>query len=569
MKKVRWHWFELLVLFVSLSCWVYGGVRRDIKQWYTQNYENRAMFLKIPVRGQRQVVHVRDSGPNLVQTVGGPLYFKVGDQVRITNLDFKSRSIRFKVASTNLSREVEIEFDFPVELRANFAQRAAFDEALQATFTEGLTYSDIESAKEEFIHSQFDEFVKRIVVSGDTSNESVIEAVTDRIPAYRELQGKAVQTQKKLEQAQADLQRETSAREQLQSEIERRTLELDQARETVSKLAEQQGQLQDKTRSLELQTDQFQRSRQGYEDQLKHMGNLGKQIEDLKSGINWVKKQRDELSTKLERAQKRAMEFQSETKKLSSDLKRTQDEKKSLWDDVTALTSNRKGLEARYIETKRAKESLESVNDVSSALRLEERLEKRQEDAFRVADLYLLSQRLGTFEMKVPEQVGTSYQLRFSADSPNTVKFSEEERRLHELLGEDLKIETQWKTTSGDLQVVLVKNESLQSVKPRESIEWTWLFQGEISQPEPVSLFVNLVNKDGKKLFLGTQEFTVGSNKLWPRLRQTFSPMSALAGAVVAVVLVAMVLGFRKRKSPSAAGREQVPSQNVVFHKKF
>ena len=569
MKTVRRHWFELLVLFVSLSCWVYGGVRRDIKQWYTQNYENRAMFLKIPVRGQRQVVHVRDSGPNLVQTVGGPLYFKVGDQVRITNLDFKSRSIRFKVASTNLSREVEIEFDFPVELRANFAQRAAFDEALQATFTEGLTYSDIESAKEEFIHSQFDEFVKRIVISGDTSNESVIEAVTDRIPAYRELQGKAVQTQKKLEQAQADLQRETSAREQLQSEIERRTLELDQARETVSKLHEQQGQLQDKTRSLELQTDQFQRSRQGYEDQLKHMGNLGKQIEDLKSGINWVKKQRDELSTKLERAQKRAMEFQSETKKLSSDLKRTQEEKKSLWDDVTALTSNRKGLEARYIETKRAKESLESVNDVSSALRLEERLEKRQEDAFRVADLYLLSQRLGTFEMKVPEQVGTSYQLRFSADSPNTVKFSEEERRLHELLGEDLKIETQWKTTSSDLQVVLVKNESLQSVKPRESIEWTWLFQGEVSQPEPVSLFVNLVNKDGKKLFLGTQEFTVGSNKLWPRLRQTFSPMSALAGAVVAVVLVAMVLGFRKRKSPSAAGREQVPSQNVVFHKKF
>ena len=569
MKTVRRHWFAMFVLFVSLSCWVYGGVRRDIVQWYTQNYENRAMFLKIPVRGQKQVVHVRDSGLDLAQTVGGPLYFKVGDQVRITDLDFKARSIRFKVASTNLSREVEIEFDFPVELRDNFAQRAAFDEALQATFTEGLTYSDIESAKEDFIQGQFDEFVKRIIVSGDSSNESVIEAVTDRIPAYRELQRKAVQTQKRLEQAQADLQRETSTREQLQSEIERRTLELDQARETVSKLQEEQGQLQDKTKSLELQTDQFQRSRQGYEDQLKHMGNLGKQIEDLKAGLTWVKKQRDELSTKLGRAQQRAMELQGETKKLSSDLKRTQDEKKSLWDDVSALTSNRKGLESRYIETKRAKESLESANDVSSALRLENRLEKRQEEAFRVADLYLLSQKLGTFEMKVPEQVGTSHQLRFSADSPDTVKFSEEERRLHELLGEDLKIETKWNTTSGDLKVVLVKNEPVQSVKPRESIEWSWLFQGEISQPEPVSLSLNLVNRDGRKLFLGTQDFTVGSDKLWSRVRETFSPMSALAGAALAVVLVAMVSGFRKRKSPSTVGREQVPSQNVVFHKKF
>ncbi len=421
----------------------------------------------------------------------------------------------------------------------------------------------------EFVQSQFDEFVKRLVVSSDTSNESVIEAVTDRIPAYRELQRKAVQTQKKLEQAQADLQRETSTREQLQSGIKRRTLELDQAREMVSRLQEEQGQLLDKTKSLELRTDQFRRSRQGYEDQLKHMGNLGKQIEDLKGSLNWARKQRDELSTKLERAQQRAMELQNETKKLSSDLKRTQDEKKSLWDDVTALTSNRKGLEARYIEIKRAKKSLESANDVRSALRLENRLEKRQEGAFRLADLYLLSQRLGTFEMRVPEQVGTSYQLRFSADSPNTVKFSEEERRLHELLGEDLKIETEWKTTSSDLKVVLVENKSLQSVRPRESIEWTWLFQGEISQPEPVSLSVNLVNKDGRKLFLGTQDFTVGSDKLWPRLRETFSPMSALAGAALAVVLVAMVSGFRRRKSPSAVGREQVPSQNVVFHKKF
>ena len=569
MKTVRRHWFELFVLFVSLSCWVYGGVRRDIEQWYTKNYENRAMFLKIPVRGQKQVVHVRDSGPNLAQTGGGPLYFKVGDQVRITDLDFKSRSIRFKVASTNLSREVEIEFDFPVELRNNFAQRAAFDKALQATFTEGLTYSDIESAKEEFVQSQFDEFVKRLVVSSDTSSESVIEAVTDRIPAYRELQRKAVQTQKKLEQAQANLQRETSTREQLQSEVERRTLELNQSREMVSRLQEEQGQLLDKTKSLEIRTDQFRRSRQGYEDQLKHMGNLGKQIEDLKGGLNWVKKQRDELSTKLERAQQRAMELQNETKKLSSDLKRTQDEKKSLWDDVSALTSNRKGLEARYIETKRAKKSLESANDVSSALRLENKLEKRPEGAFRVADLYLLSQRLGTFEMRVPEQVGTSYQLRFSADSPDTIKFSEEERRLHALLGEDLKIETEWTTTSSDLKVVLVENQSLQSVRPRESIEWTWLFQGEISQPEPVSLSVNLVNKDGRKLFLGTQDFTIGSDKLWPRLRETFSPMSALAGVALAVVLVAMVSRFRRKNSPSAVGRAQVPSQNVVFHKKF
>ena len=563
MKTVQRHWFALFALFLSLSCWVYGGVRRDIEDWYTKNYENKAMFLKIPVRGQKQIVHVRNSGPDLVRVARGPLYFKVGDQVRITYLDFKARSIRFKISSTNLSREIEINFNFPVELQGDFLQRAAFDKALQAIFTEGLTYSDIESAKEEFVRNQFDEFAERLSVSGNISNESVMKIFTEKIPAYVDLQEQVKRTQKRYGQAQLDLKKEVDTREQLQANINRQTVELNQARDVISRLRDAQEQLLDKTELLENQTDQFRRSKRGYENRLR-------QAEDLTTSLNRVTKQRADFSKKLERAQQQAMKLQRDTKELSSNLKRTQDKNKSLLGDMRALTSNKKGLQARYIDIKRAKESLESANDLTSKLSLENKLEKRQEGVFRVADLYLLNQRLGQFEMKVPDQVGIVRQLRFSADSPDTVKFSEEERKLYELLGEDLKINAEWGSTSSNLKISLAENEFLQSVKPRESIEWTWSFQGTVDQPEPISLFVNLVNKDGEKIFLGVQDFTISSDQLWPRLRENFSPMSALVGVILTVVLGVMVLGSRrKKKSSPEVDQQEISDENVVFHKKF
>ena len=563
MKTVQRHWFALFALFLSLSCWVYGGVRRDIEDWYTKNYENKAMFLKIPVRGQKQIVHVRNSGPDLVRVARGPLYFKVGDQVRITYLDFKARSIRFKISSTNLSREIEINFNFPVELQGDFLQRAAFDKALQAIFTEGLTYSDIESAKEEFVRNQFDEFAERLSVSGNISNESVMKIFTEKIPAYVDLQEQVKRTQKRYGQAQLDLKKEVDTREQLQANINRQTVELNQARDVISRLRDAQEQLLDKTELLENQTDQFRRSKRGYENRLR-------QAEDLTTSLNRVTKQRADFSKKLERAQQQAMKLQRDTKELSSNLKRTQDKNKSLLGDMRALTSNKKGLQARYIDIKRAKESLESANDLTSKLSLENKLEKRQEGVFRVMDLYLLNQRLGQFEMKVPDQVGIVRQLRFSADSPDTVKFSEEERKLYELLGEDLKINAEWGSTSSNLKISLAENEFLQSVKPRESIEWTWSFQGTVDQPEPISLFVNLVNKDGEKIFLGVQDFTISSDQLWPRLRENFSPMSALVGVILTVVLGVMVLGSRrKKKSSPEVDQQEISDENVVFHKKF
>ena len=150
------------------------------------------------------------------------------------------------------------------------------------------------------------------------------------------------------------------------------------------------------------------------------------------------------------------------------------------------------------------------------------------------------------------------------------MKFSEEERKLYELLGEDLKISAEWGSTSSNLKISLAENEFLQSVKPRESIEWTWSFQGTVDRPEPISLFFNLINKDGKKIFLGVQDFTISSDQLWSIFRENFSLMSALAGVILTAGLGAMAVEYRRKKKSSAkVGQQKKSDENVVFRKKF
>ena len=140
---------KLLAIFFSMNLWLSAGVRREIENWYVQNYENKALFLKIPVRGQRQIVYVGDTQPTLDPgSASSPLRFKVGDHVRITDVSFRNDSVRFKIASLEASGVGEIAFEFPRQLEQDFSQRGNFDVTLEATLTEGLSYTDIDSAKE-------------------------------------------------------------------------------------------------------------------------------------------------------------------------------------------------------------------------------------------------------------------------------------------------------------------------------------------------------------------------------------------------------------------------------------
>ncbi|MDA2933760.1 hypothetical protein MYX82_05400 [Acidobacteria bacterium AH-259-D05] len=559
---------ELLAIFLTMGLWLNAGVRREIQSWYIQNYENKAMFLKVPIRGTRQIVHVRASGSRLdPESVTRSLLFKVGDQVRITEVNFRGHSVRFKIASVDLVREGEIEFLFRQQLKDDFPQRGTFDVTLQATLTEGLLYTDIDSAKQEFIQSQFDQFVQQLARSNNTSSDFVVKIMGENIPGYQALKEEANETKSQLQKAQQDLQAEKKIKLHMESEVNRLEKQSDQIHSELTALEAERNKL----------LTEIDRLSTNYQNQMKKLvetlnlktssaTSLEAQVEVLNESIGTIRNQQLSRAREVTKLSEQVAALEKTNQELSQDLKQAQDEKEKLWGDFSALTSNRQSLEARYIETKRENEQLQNSALLNTSFNLKKRVERREENEFQLADLYLLSQRIGTLEVQIPPLSGTVHPLRFTADSPDTVKFSEEERKIYELLGETFQIETAWETSSSDLKIVLLNMDAAQSVSPRKSIEWPWMFQGEIAQPERVALTVHLISSEGSRIFLGSQDFSVSPGQMMARLRSSISPVSLLAGALVGLVVFGILFGFRGRShSPSKTDT----SRRLVVEKKL
>ena len=555
-------------MFLTMSLWLHAGVRRDIQASYIQNYENKAMFLKVPIRGRRQIIHVRVNGYRLdPASITDPLRFKVGDQVRITKVNFRGDAVRYTVSSLDLSRKSELEFRFRQDLQDHFPQRGAFDITLKATFTEGLSYTDIDSARQEFIEGEFDQFVEQLSRSNNTSSDFVVTVLRDKIPDYQALRLEADETQSMLQKAEEDLREEKRVRSQVDSEVTRLEGQLDQIRSELDRT-------ENERKTLMAETDRLS---EDYENQVKRLietlnvktssaTSLGAQVDVLNESIGTLRDERLSRARELQDLNQQIRGLEETTHALSEDLERVQAEKDKLWSDFSLLTSNRQGLEGRYAELLQENQQLENSMLLHDSFNLKRRIERREENEFQVADLYLLTQHIGTLEIQIPPVAGTVHPVRFTATSPDTVKFSSEERKILGILGEPFQMETTWETSSSNLNIVLLNKESLQSVGPRETIEWPWMFQGEVTQPESASLVVHLISSDGSKIFLGSQDLTVSPAQMMTRLRYSISPTSLLAGGVVGLVVFGILFGFRRRSQPSPKATAQGPQ---VVHKKL
>ena len=543
---------KLFAIFLTMSLWLNAGVRREIETWYEENYKNKALFLKIPIRGKRQIVHVGGAQPTLdPESSNSSLLFKVGDQVRITEVIFRNDSVRLKIASLEVRSEGEIAFEFPQRLEEDFPQRGNFDVALEATLTEGLSYTDIDSAKEEFIKSQFDQFVQQLARSNNASNDFVVATLGQKIPAYQ-------LTKNKLQEVEKTLLEETTARKQVESDLARLRAEWDRTKTQLTTLQSERDGLLTGIKSAERQKDDFRESARAYEQQIDSLvenlnlktssaTSLSTQVKVLNESIKTLQQERIRHARELQDTTTQLAQYQESNQKLSEELQKTQNEKDKVWEDLRLITSNRKSLEARYLAIKQENEKFQDTSLLANSLYLKKRIERREEGVFQLADLYLLSQLIATLEIQAPPYAGTVHPVRFVMKSPEIVKFTEEEREIYEVLGEKLQIQTDWESNSEDLKIVLLDTEPLQTAGPRESVEWRWMFQGDISQPEQVSLVTHLMSPDGVKIFLGSQDFTVSPGQMIARLRHSFSPISLLAGAVLALTVLGVVVTFRKR----------------------
>ncbi|MEE8349710.1 MAG: hypothetical protein V3R94_09080 [Acidobacteriota bacterium] len=526
------------------------------------------MFLKVPIRGTRQIVHVRVSGARLAPgSIIDPLRFKVGDQVRITEVNFRGDAVRFKVSSLDLVQESELEFRFRQDLQDHFPQRGAFDITLTATFTEGLSYTDIDSAKQEFIEVEFDQFVERLTRSNNTSSDFITTVLREKIPAYQAMKVEMDDTRGLLQKAEENLQQERRIRSQMESEVTGLEGQLNQSRLELDRL-------EDQRKTLMAETDRLSKN---YEDQVKGLiqtlnvkassaTSLEAQVEVLNESIGTLRSEHLSRARQVQDLNRQISGLEELNRASSADLARVEKEKEKLWSDFSVLTSNRQGLEGRFGELLQENEHLKNASLLQNAFSLKRRIERREENEVQIADLYLLTQRIGTMEVQVPPVAGSVHPVRFTATSPDTVKFSSDERKILEILGEPFQVETTWETSSSNLNIVLLDKESIQPVTPRETIEWPWMFQGEVTQPETASLLVHLISSDGSKIFLGSQDLTISPAQMMTRLRYSISPFSLLVGAVAGLAVFGILFGFRGRSRPPSKAPVHGPP---VIHKKL
>ena len=375
------------VMFLTMSLWLHAGVRQDIQRSYIQSYQNKAMFLKVPVRGTRQVIHVRVSGSRLDPvSVTDPLRFKVGDQVRITEVEFRGDAVRFKVSSLDLNGKSELEFRFRKDLQDHFPQRGAFDITLKATLTEGLSYTDIESARHEFIEGEFDQFVEQLARSNNTSSDFVVTVLRDRIPDYQALRLEMDETKSMLQKAEEDLQQEKRSRLQVESEFTRLEGQLGQGRSELDRL-------EDERKTLMAETDRLSRD---YENQVKRLietlniktssaSSLEAQVEVLNDSLGTFRNERLTRAREIQGLNEQLSGLGEMNRALSEDMERVQGEKAKLWDDFSVLTSNRQGLEGRYAELLQENEQLQNASLLDDSFSLKRRIERREENEFQIA----------------------------------------------------------------------------------------------------------------------------------------------------------------------------------------
>ena len=245
---------KTILFAVAVFAWsagiVFAGVSRVIQERYRGNYENKALYLKIPILADRQFVYISgQSFRNDQARAGATARFKVGEQVRVLGLDFAGDEIKFKLGAIAGATIVELIYKFDAPLQDSFPNSGVFDKALAATFTEGLKYTDLDDAKRTYVEQEFERISREIATASGTDRDTVLKYVAPQLPAFQD----AMREITNLQNRNQDLSRQVT-----QSQGENRKLESDSKNQQadITRLRNQASSLQDK---MDSSTSQLQR----------------------------------------------------------------------------------------------------------------------------------------------------------------------------------------------------------------------------------------------------------------------------------------------------------------------
>jgi predicted nuclease with TOPRIM domain len=546
-----------------------AGVSRPIQDKYRRSYEGKALFLRTPVFAERKYVDLSGGSFRFEPDPTGTARFKVGEQVRITGIDFGGEEIRFRISAIAGANLAEVIFRFDSSLKEDFPNSDVFDRALQATFTEGLKYADIEEAKKGYIDDAFERYIRETMTLTSSSREAVMKSAAAHLPAYQDalhdiegLKGRNQDLSSQLTQAQTENRKMETDLKSQQAEITRLRNTNSALQEKIDSSASQLLRLGDEVRTARGTAQGYQRELSNLQQSLNirvdTARDLGAQIGELSQAVRKIQRENASLATQNSSLSSNVATLETTRTRLTKQVEDLGASNRQKDDLIASLTSKEDSLGRQFLQMKQAKENLENV--VRAAGNLTTKIEEEKvRDGIETAriSIYLKDILLGSFVSALPERMNPNEEKPaeavFSTESIDYVRVSPEERQLLRSLGDRLRVQVQLSSSSPTMSVRPEGEKSVQEVGERDRVTWRWNVANQGTADAPLTLAVALVNRNSDPVPLLRREQLVSSASIVRQVRESLQPIPLAVGAVIGFVLFGIAGVFRRFRDPKAS----------------
>ncbi len=550
-----------------------AGVSRAIQEKYRHNYEGKALFLRTPVFAEKKYVDLSGANFRFEPDPTGAARFKVGEQVRITEVNFGGDDIRFRISAIAGANVAEIVFRFASSLKEDFSESEAFDRALQATFTEGLKYADIEDAKKGYIDDAFERYVRETMALTSTSREAVLKSAAAQLPAYQDALREVEALKSRNQDSSAQLSQLQAESRRMETELKAQQAEITRLRGTNSALQEKIDSSASQLLRLGEEVRSARGTAQGYQRELSNLQqslnirvdaarDIGSQIRELTQAVRKIQQEKTSLTAQNSSLTSNVANLETTKNRLTKQVDDLEASVRQKQDLIASLTSKEDSLARQYVQTKQAKENLENVvrtlGDLTS--KIEERQVQGGMERVRIS-IYLKDIPLGSLVYALPERMSPSEETQaeaaFSTESIDYVRVSPEERELLRSLGEKLKVQAQLSSSSPAVSIKPEGEKTLQEVGERDRVDWRWKVSNGGTADASLTLMVQLVNRNSDAIPLLRREQLVTSASLVRQVRESLHPIPLAIGALIGFVLFGIAGVFRRFRDPHTPRRRQ------------
>jgi predicted nuclease with TOPRIM domain len=585
-RKCCFRFFCFALLLISAVHAGFAGISRSIQDQYKRSYENKAMFLKIPIYAEKQFIYI--SGQNIRIDQGtGSIRYKVGDQLRVLAIDFSGDEIKFRMSGIASQGFVELCFKFDGDLQEFFPNKSVFDRALNSALTEGLKYTELEDAKSTFIKEQFERSVQEIAGSASIGHDAVLKSIAPLVPAYQEaqreidtLRNRIQDVSGQLSQAQSDNRRLESESKILQAELARLKSLNAALQEKIDNSTSQISRLGDELRDVKGTTQGYQRELASIQRSLNLRVDAGRdlstQIAELGQAMRKVQKENETLLQQISSLRTSLDSQNAANARLVGDNEELKAANQKMKGAIETLTSNEDSLARKYWNLKNEKEKLDIFAQSLNWLRTRVVEEQTEGGVYSgKANVYLRNVLLGTLNWSIPNYLNhgqsKSAEASFSVESIDKVRLTPEERALLHSFGEKLKIRLDLIAGSADMTVTALKKKTIHEIGERDNAIWQWSIDNHGTQDSRLILTAALINRNSNEIALFQQDHPIAASNIIRQIRSHLKPIPLVAGIILGFLLFGIAGIFRRHKThgggtqKSSAGSSQPPS---YIHKK-